>query len=120
MQGLLPSHHAPQHTKFPTVPPGQRSRLSNAHRTALTAVIESGPIPAIHGVVRWRIVDLCQWVWDEFRISISKQTMSRELRAFGYRKLSARPRTGWLRSWPESPAAIRTSPCGRSALSSSA
>jgi transposase len=72
--------------------PGQRSRLSAAHRAALAAVIESGPIPAIHGVVRWRIIDLCQWVWEEFRIRIAKQTMSRELRALGYRKLSARPR----------------------------
>ena len=33
-----------------------------------------------------------QWVWEEFRISISAQTISRELRALGYRKLSARPR----------------------------
>jgi transposase len=72
--------------------PGQPSRLNGAHRAALVAVIESGPIPAIRGVVRWRITDLCQWVWQEFRISISKQTMSRELRALGYRKLSARPR----------------------------
>ena len=55
-------------------------------------MIESGPIPAGHGVVRWRIIDLCQWVWDEFHISVSKQTLSRELRAMGYRKLSARPR----------------------------
>jgi hypothetical protein len=31
-------------------------------------------------------------VFDEFRISISKQTLSRELRAVGFRKLSARPR----------------------------
>ena len=73
-------------------PPGSPSRLDQAHRTALVAVIESGPIPAIHGVVRWRIVDLCQWIWDEFRVSIAKQTMSRELRALGYRRLSARPR----------------------------
>jgi transposase len=72
--------------------PGQPSRLNETHRAALAGVIESGPIPAIHGVVRWRIIDLCQWVWDEFRISIAKQTMSRELRALGYRKLSARPR----------------------------
>ena len=72
--------------------PGQSSRLNAAHRAALAAVIESGPIPAIHGVVRWRIIDLCQWVWEEFRINIAKQTMSRELRALGYRKLSARPR----------------------------
>ena len=52
----------------------------------------SGPIPAVHGVVRWRLVDLIQWLWEEFRITISKQTLSRELRALGYRKLSARPR----------------------------
>jgi hypothetical protein len=43
-------------------------------------------------VVRWRLIDLAQWVWDEFALSISKQTLSRELRALGYRKLSARPR----------------------------
>jgi len=55
-------------------------------------MIESGPIPAAHGVVRWRLVDLCQWIWEEFRISLAKQTLSRELRAMGYRKLSARPR----------------------------
>ena len=55
-------------------------------------MIESGPLPAVHGVVRWRLVDLIQWLWDEYRISISKQTLSRELRALNYRKLSARPR----------------------------
>ena len=72
--------------------PGQPSRLNEGHRAALAAVIESGPIPAVHGVVRWRIIDLCQWLWDEFRVSVSKQTLGRELRAMGYRKLSARPR----------------------------
>ena len=44
--------------------------------------------PAVHGVVRWRIVDLMQWVWEEFRLSVSKQTMSKELRRMGFRKLS--------------------------------
>ena len=73
-------------------PPGQPSRLNEAHRAALRAVIESGPIPAVHGVVRWRLIDLCQWLWDEFQVSIAKPTLSRELRAMGYRKLSARPR----------------------------
>ena len=72
--------------------PGQPSRLNETHRTALAAAVESGPIPAVHGVVRWRIVDLCQWLWDEFRVSVSKQTLGRELRAMRYRKLSARPR----------------------------
>jgi hypothetical protein len=54
--------------------------------------VESGPTPAVHGVVRWRLIDLSQWVFDEFGVSISKQTLSRELRAMGFRKLSARPR----------------------------
>ena len=72
--------------------PGQPSRLADRHRRALAAMVESGPIPAVHGVVRWRIIDLCEWVWDEFEIGVSPQTMSRELRAMGYRKLSARPR----------------------------
>ena len=73
-------------------PPGQPSKLADAHRAALQAIVEQGPIPAIHGVVRWRLIDLIQWVWEEFRITISKQTLSRELRAMNYRKLSARPR----------------------------
>ena len=72
--------------------PGQPSRLNETHRAALAAAIESGPLPAVHGVVRWRTVDLCQWLWDEFRVSVSKQTVGRELRAMRYRKLSARPR----------------------------
>jgi len=72
--------------------PGQPSRLNDTHRAALATAIDNGPIPAVHGVVRWRIIDLCQWLWEEFRISVSKQTLGRELRAMRYRKLSARPR----------------------------
>jgi transposase len=73
-------------------PPGQPSRLTGQHRQHLVQMIEAGPIPAVHGVVRWRLVDLIQWLWDEYRLPISKQTLSREVRALGYRKLSARPR----------------------------
>jgi transposase len=72
--------------------PGQPSRLDDAQRAALAAMVESGPVPAVHGVVRWRLIDLCQWVWDEFRVSVSRQTLGRELHAMQYRKLSARPR----------------------------
>ena len=72
--------------------PGKPSRLNGEHRAALVAMVENGPIPAVHEVVRWRIIDLCQWLWEEYEITVSKQTLSRELRAMGYRKLSARPR----------------------------
>jgi transposase len=72
--------------------PGSPPKLGAGERQALAQMVERGPTPAVHGVVRWRLVDLAQWVWEEFRISISTQTLSRELRALGYRKLSARPR----------------------------
>ena len=67
--------------------PGQPPRLNDTHRAALATIIESGPIPAVHGVVRWRLIDLCQWLFEEFRITVAKQTLSRELRTMGYRKL---------------------------------
>jgi len=73
-------------------PPGQPSRLTDADRAAVAEMIESGPIPAVHGVVRWRVIDLCAWFWSERGVQIAKQTLSRELRRMGYRKLSARPR----------------------------
>ncbi len=72
--------------------PGGRPLLTDEQRQALQRILEAGPIPSVHGVVRWRLVDLVQWVWEEFRITISQQTLSRELRAMNYRKLSARPR----------------------------
>jgi len=72
-------------------------------------------MPRAEGGSRWpqlrrRLIDLAQWVWDEFGLSVTRHTLSRELRAMGgaaqgsgdakhrwkgcggYRKLSARPR----------------------------
>ena len=72
--------------------PGPSSKLNDDQRRALASIVASGPIPAVHGVVRWRLKDLAQWVWEEFRISVSETTISRELKALGFRKLSARPR----------------------------
>ena len=72
--------------------PGKVPLLNAEQRAALQRIIEAGPNPAVDGVVRWRLIDLAQWVYAEFRISISKQTLSRILRRLGDRKLSARPR----------------------------
>jgi len=72
--------------------PGQAPRLDQAQQGELAQLVEAGPIPAVHGVVRWRLCDLAQWVMETYRTSISEQTLSRYLRAMGYRKLSARPR----------------------------
>jgi transposase len=62
--------------------PGQTPRLTGEHRAALARMMEDGPIPAVHGVVRWRLVDLCQWAFEEYRVLVSVQTMSRELRTW--------------------------------------
>ncbi len=72
--------------------PGPRSRLNDVQRAALAKAIERGPTPYLDGVVRWRLCDLAQWLWEDFRVSVSEQTLSREVRALGYRKLAARPK----------------------------
>src|SRR3954462_6530391 len=71
--------------------PGNARKLNDSPRQALVNIVEGGPMRAVHGVGRWRLKDLTLWIWEEFRISISETTLSRELRGLGYRKLWARP-----------------------------
>lgn len=72
--------------------PGKLPLLNDAQRQALADIVESGPIPAIHGVVRWRLIDLARWLHDEFGVSLAETTVGRELKKLGYVKLTARPR----------------------------
>jgi len=72
--------------------PGPTPKLNAKQRRALKRMVETGPIPAIHGVVRWRLIDLVQWISDEFGVSLDETTVGRMLKAMGLRKLSARPR----------------------------
>jgi transposase len=55
-------------------------------------VVEEGPIPAVHGVVRWRACDLIALLQEEFGISVSDDTVYRALKASGFAHLSARPK----------------------------
>ena len=41
---------------------GKPAKLNDRQRQALARLVESGPIPAIHGVVRWRRKDLAHWI----------------------------------------------------------
>jgi len=72
--------------------PGRQSLLNDAQRRALVEMVECGPIPSIHGVVRWRLIDLARWLYDEFAVSLDATTVGRELKRLGYVKLTARPR----------------------------
>lgn len=71
--------------------PGKTPILTDDQRAKLAAAVEAGPRPYLDGVVRWRLIDLAQWAHEELGVSVSRQTLGRELRAMGFRKLSARP-----------------------------
>ena len=66
--------------------PGARPRLNADQRDVLKALVEQGPTPAVHGVVRWRLCDLAQILSEDHGVSVSEQTLSRVLRAMGYAK----------------------------------
>lgn len=53
--------------------------MNDAQRQALAEIVESGPIPAIHGVVSRRLIDLARWLHDEFGVSLT-ETVGRELK----------------------------------------
>jgi transposase len=72
--------------------PGAPSKLSKKHRAFLARLVEEGPIPAIHGVVRWRACDLVMQLYEEFDISVSDDTVYRALKQLGFAHLSARPK----------------------------
>jgi transposase len=55
--------------------PGQPAKLNDAQHQTLLAIVESGPIPAIDGVVRWRLRYLAQWLHAEFAVSLDETTV---------------------------------------------
>lgn len=72
--------------------PGNRPKLSETQRQALVRIVESGPDPDRHGVVRWRLKDLAAWIFSSFGVSLDESTVGREMKRLGFVKLSARPR----------------------------
>jgi hypothetical protein len=51
--------------------PGVPPKLDAAHRASLARIVEEGPTPAIHGVVRWRACDLIMRPHEVFGLSVS-------------------------------------------------
>jgi transposase len=44
--------------------PGAPAKLNKRHRAFLARIVDEGPIPAVHGVVRWRACDLIMRLHD--------------------------------------------------------
>jgi transposase len=72
--------------------PGARPKLTPEQLASVVRLVEDGPIPAIHGVVRWRLIDLAGWIYDEYGVSLDPSRLGRILKALGYARLSARPK----------------------------
>jgi len=50
--------------------PGSRPLPGEVERAPLRRIAEEGPTTSVHVVMRWRFVDLMQWVSEEFRLSV--------------------------------------------------
>src|ERR1700747_1889247 len=72
--------------------PGAPAELNQGHRALPAVMVDEGPIPAIHGVVRWRACDLIMRLHEEFGISVSDDTVYRALKDLGFSHVSARPK----------------------------
>jgi transposase len=71
---------------------GPTSRLTAAQLAELAQLVETGPDRAVHGVVRWRRVDLQRLVAERFGIAYHERTIGKILDALGFSHISARPR----------------------------
>jgi transposase len=85
--------------------PGAPGKLTAEHKAFLVCLVAEGPIPAVHGVVRWRACDLIMRLHEEFGISVSDDTVYRALKDLGFSHVSARPRA--YKQDPEAMAAFK-------------
>src|SRR5215203_4057580 len=71
---------------------GPRARLSPEQLAELAEVVETGPDPALDGVVRWRRIDLKKVIEDRFGVAYHERHVSTLLKRLGFSHVSARPR----------------------------
>lgn len=72
--------------------PGRPPKLTAAQEAEFAALVEAGPDPERHGVVRWRRVDLRDELQRRFGIELHERSVGKILDKLGYRRLSVRPR----------------------------
>src|SRR2546430_14837329 len=58
--------------------PGVPPKLDDTHRAFLARIVKEGPMPAVHGVVRWRACDLIMRLYEEYALSVSDDTIYRD------------------------------------------
>jgi transposase len=71
--------------------PGRAPSLSESQMAELRELVIEGPDPEVHGVVRWRCVDLRAEVARRFLVEVHENTIGRWLHELGLTRLQPRP-----------------------------
>lgn len=70
---------------------GRPRQLTDDQMQELAEVVETGPDPAVDGVVRWRRVDLKRVIEERFGVVYSERTISDVLARLSFSYISGRP-----------------------------
>lgn len=70
---------------------GPEPRLSTEQRAEIAQLVEVGPDRAVHGVVRWRRIDLQRVIVERFGVAYHERTIGKLLKTLGFSHVSARP-----------------------------
>lgn len=70
---------------------GPRERLSPDQKAELARIVETGPDPAVDGVVRWRRIDLQRVIEERFGVVYHERYVGKLLKQLGFSHVSARP-----------------------------
>ncbi len=70
---------------------GRRRLLTDAQMGELSVIVETGPDPAIDGVVRWRRIDLKRVIEERFGVTYSERAISGLLAVLSFSHISGRP-----------------------------
>lgn len=71
---------------------GRPGQLTVAHLAELARLVEDGPDIEVHGVVRWRCVDLQAEIERRFGVAVSERHVGRLLKRLAFTRLQVRPR----------------------------
>jgi len=71
---------------------GNPPRRPADQQADLARLVETGPDRAVHGVVRWRRVDLQRLIAERFGVAYHERTVGKILKQLGFSHISARPR----------------------------
>jgi transposase len=71
--------------------PGPPTRLTPEQLAELAVIVEAGPNPDEHKVIRWRRVDLQAVIEKCFNVKLHERSVGKVLKKLNFRKMTVRP-----------------------------